>query len=89
MLNVEADGVGRVDELLIGNHIRFSHTLNDQVEISNMIIIAQIQLAAGYVCKKARRINETVIGTRLRYPIVRDEAALTNGECNVTLRAIK
>lgn len=29
------------------------------------------------------------MGTRFKYPIVRDEAALTNGECKVTLRPIR
>jgi len=66
LLNVEADEVDRDTEEFIGSHIPFSHARNDQVEISNIIIMAQIQLLAGYVCRKARRINEIVIGTRLR-----------------------
>ena len=89
LLNVEVDKFDRVEMELIGNHILFSQIRNDQVETSNIIIITHVQLLAGYVCKKARRIKEIVIGTRLRYPMVRDEAASTNGECNVTPRAIK
>ena len=89
LLNVPADAFDRINEASIGNQRLCSHTRNDQVEISNVVIITQIQLPAGYVCKNARSINEIVIGTRFKYPIVRDEAAFTNGECNVTLRAIK
>lgn len=66
LLNVEVDEFNRVDGVFIGSHILLSHARNDHVEISSIAVITQTQLPAGYVCKNDRRINEIVIGTRLR-----------------------
>jgi hypothetical protein len=66
LLTVDIDEVDRVGTEFIGNHMPFSHARNDHVAISSIINMTHDQLPAGYVCRKARRINETVIGTRLR-----------------------
>jgi hypothetical protein len=89
LMNVDMGAASRDGEELTGIHIPFSHACIDQLATSKVVTITQDQHEAGYVWRKARRMNEIVIGTRFRYPIVRDEAAFTNEECNVTLRAIK
>lgn len=66
LLNVEVESVGLANVEFIGIHIAVSHTRNAQVAISSVTTMTHVQLPAGYVCNKARRINEMVIGTRLR-----------------------
>jgi len=66
LLNVDADVVDCNGEELIGSLIPFSHACSTQLAISNVVIIAHGQLPAGYVRGKAQRINEMIIGTRLR-----------------------
>ena len=49
LVNVDVVDVAGVANELIGNHIPFSHTRNDHVEINKTTIITHIQLPAGYV----------------------------------------
>jgi hypothetical protein len=89
LTNVDVDPFGRDLEELIGIHIPFSHACVVQLAMNKVVTITQDQHEAGCAWRKARRMNEIVIGTRFRYPIVRDEAASTNEECSVTARAIR
>ena len=66
LLTVDTDDADCVGEELIGSHIPFSHARRDQVVITNIITMTHVQLPAGYVCRKARSMNEIVIGTLLR-----------------------
>ena len=65
-LNVAPEAADLIDEEFVGSQVAFSHTCMDQLVISKIMAMTHDQLITGYVCKKARRINEIVIGTRFR-----------------------
>lgn len=64
--NDDVDSLGCDEATSLGNHIAASQARNAQVATSSVTTITQDQLPAGYVCNKARRMKEIVIGTRFR-----------------------